>query len=77
MSVNKKFSFRVVEKRNGWAAEIVRQVSAKRTAISKREMGFATEAEAIAWAEKELPAFIALQAERNKRKSAQRKTEDE
>jgi len=77
MSASKKFSYRVIEKRNGWAAEIVRQVSAKRTAVSKRELGFETEADAIAWAEKELPAFIALQAERNKRKAAQRKTEDE
>jgi hypothetical protein len=77
MSTSKKFSYKVTEKRNGWAAEIVRQVSAQRTVVSKREMGFATEAEAIAWGEKELPAFIALQADRNKRKSAQRKTEDE
>jgi hypothetical protein len=72
MSTNKKFSYRVVEKRNGWCAEIVRQVSAMRTAVSKRETGFSSEADATAWAEKELPAFIALQAERNKRKSAQR-----
>ncbi|WP_413285015.1 DUF3622 domain-containing protein [Vibrio sp. MA40-2] len=77
MSTNKKFSYKVVEKRNGWAAEIVRQVSAQRTAVSKRKMGFETEAEAVAWAEQELPAFIALQTERNKRKSAQRKSDDQ
>ncbi|MFC1236016.1 DUF3622 domain-containing protein [Vibrio sp. F74] len=74
MSVSKKFSYKVIEKRNGWAAEIVRQVTAQRTAVSKREMGFETEAEAIAWGERELPAFIAMQAERNKRKSADRKS---
>ncbi len=77
MSSSKKFSYKVVEKRSGWTAEIVRQVSAKRSVVSKREMGFETEAEAVAWAEKELPAFIALQAERNKRKAEQRKTDAE
>ncbi|MDG3087307.1 DUF3622 domain-containing protein [Vibrio hannami] len=77
MSNSKKFSYKVVEKRSGWAAEIIRQVSARRTVVSKRQMGFETEAEAIAWAEKELPAFIALQSERNKRKSEGRKAKEE
>lgn len=77
MSTSKKFSYSVSEKRSGWVAEIVRQVSAARKVVSKRQMGFATEAEAIEWAEKELPNFIALQAERNKRKSQHRKAEED
>ncbi|NOI66557.1 DUF3622 domain-containing protein [Vibrio sp. 99-8-1] len=77
MSSSKKFSYNVVEKRSGWTAEIVRQVSSKRSVVSKREMGFESEADAIAWAEKELPSFIALQADRNKRKSAMRKADQE
>ncbi|GLO60127.1 hypothetical protein MACH09_06350 [Vibrio sp. MACH09] len=77
MSSSKKFSYNVVEKRSGWTAEIVRQVSSKRSVVSKREMGFESEADAIAWAEKELPNFIALQADRNKRKSAMRKADQE
>ncbi|MGF1713351.1 DUF3622 domain-containing protein [Photobacterium chitinilyticum] len=72
MANGKKFDYRVVEKRNGWAAEIIRQISARRTTISKREMGFATEAEATEWAEKTLAEFVQNQIERNKRKALQR-----
>lgn len=76
MSDSKKFTVRTIEKRNGWCAEIVRQISSRRTTVSKREMGFETQAEAQAWGEKELEAFIKNQVERNKRKSAQRRAED-
>ena len=77
MANGKKFDYRVVEKRNGWAAEIIRQVSARRTTISKRQAGFATEAEATEWAEKALAEFVQSQVERNKRKALQRKAVDE
>ena len=77
MANGKKFDYRVVEKRNGWAAEIIRQVSARRTTISKRQADFATEAEATEWAEKALAEFVQSQVERNKRKSLQRKVVDE
>ncbi len=73
MANSKKFNFQVVEKRNGWSAEIIRQVSARRTTVSKRETGFDTEALAIEWAEKELAQFVQHQAERNVRKGEQRK----
>ncbi|SBS60881.1 DUF3622 domain-containing protein [Vibrio atlanticus] len=77
MSKNKKFDIRFTEKRNGWCAEITRQVTSRSTTVSKRESGFETEALAQEWAEKELASFIANQAERNERKSEQRKERDE
>lgn len=77
MSKNKKFDIRLTEKRNGWCAEITRQVTSCSTTVSKRESGFETEALAQEWAEKELASFIANQAERNERKSEQRKERDE
>ncbi|PME66649.1 hypothetical protein BCT40_19145 [Vibrio lentus] len=77
MSKNKKFDIRITEKRNGWCAEITRQVTSRSTTVSKRESGFETEALALEWAEKELASFIANQAERNDRKSEQRKERDE
>ncbi|CAM4222340.1 MULTISPECIES: DUF3622 domain-containing protein [Vibrio] len=77
MSDHKKFTVRTVEKRNGWCGEIVRQISSRRTTVSKREMGFATEAEAQAWGEKELEVFVQHQAERNKRKAAERKAKEQ
>lgn len=76
MSDSKKYTVRTIEKRNGWCAEIVRQVTSRRTTVSKREMGFNSEAEAQAWGEKELDTFIRNQAERNKRKSAERQAQD-
>ncbi|GEA51811.1 hypothetical protein VIN01S_26150 [Vibrio inusitatus NBRC 102082] len=76
MSDSKKFTVRTIEKRNGWCAEIVRQVTSRRTTVSKREMGFETEEQAQAWGEKELEGFIENQVERNKRKAADRRSED-
>lgn len=73
MSNNKKFAIRVSEKRNGWCAEITRQVTSRKTSVSKRETGFETEAQAQEWAEKELAGFIKNQAERNERKGEARK----
>ncbi|GAA5646378.1 DUF3622 domain-containing protein [Vibrio sp. V39_P1S14PM300] len=73
MSKSKKFAVRVSEKRGGWCAEITRQVTSRKTVVSKRETGFETEAQAQAWGEQELAGFIKNQTERNARKSAQRK----
>ncbi len=70
---NKKFATRVTEKRNGWCAEITRQVSRSKTVVSKRETGFETEAQAQEWADKELAGFITNQAARNERKADARK----
>ncbi|EKO3558227.1 MULTISPECIES: DUF3622 domain-containing protein [Vibrio] len=77
MSDSKKFTIKVTEKNNGWAAEIVRQVTSRRTVVSKREMGFESEAQAQAWAEKELIGFIESQAKRNERKAVARKEKQE
>ncbi|ANS86159.1 DUF3622 domain-containing protein [Vibrio scophthalmi] len=72
MSKNKKFAIRVSEKRTGWTAEITRQVTSRKTVVSKREAGFESEELAQAWAEKELLGFVKNQAERNERKGQQR-----
>ncbi|KJY85345.1 hypothetical protein TW81_00475 [Vibrio galatheae] len=77
MSNNKKFAIRVTEKRNGWCAEITRQVTSRKTSVSKRETGFETEAEAQQWAEKELAGFVQNQAVRNERKGEARKVRAE
>ena len=72
MSKNPKFAIRTTEKRNGWSAEISRQVTSRKTIVSKREMGFESQELAQEWAEKELAGFVKNQAERNDRKAAQR-----
>ncbi|EEX91611.1 hypothetical protein VIOR3934_10740 [Vibrio orientalis CIP 102891 = ATCC 33934] len=73
MSKNQKFAIRVTEKRNGWCAEITRQVTSRKTSVSKRETGFETEVQAQEWAEKELASFVQNQAVRNERKGEARK----
>nr|WP_321382370.1 DUF3622 domain-containing protein [uncultured Vibrio sp.] len=72
MSKNQKFAIRVSEKRNGWSAEITRQVTSRKTVVSKRETGFESEEKAQAWAEQELAGFVQNQVVRNERKAAQR-----
>lgn len=75
--MSKKYDFQLIEKRNGWAAEIVRQITSRRTIVSKRQLGFATEAEAKEWAEKELVEFQKIQSERNKRRSASKRKDQD
>ncbi|BDU38163.1 DUF3622 domain-containing protein [Vibrio nigripulchritudo] len=72
MSKNRKFAIRVSEKRKGWTAEITRQVTSRRTMVSKRESGFESEAQAQDWAEKTLAEFVENQAKRNDRKAEKR-----
>ena len=68
MANGKKYDFKLTQETNGWKAEIVRQVTSKRTQVSKSQDGFATQEEAQTWAEAELKGFLVAQAERNKRK---------
>ncbi|MCP4596877.1 DUF3622 domain-containing protein [Neptuniibacter sp.] len=72
MSKGKKYSYQVAENDGSWSAEIVRQVSNRKTVISKRQDDFKTEADAQSWAEQELQQFLDQQVERNKRKAEKR-----
>lgn len=68
MSKAPKYSFRVVEKRNKtWTAEIQRQATSKKKVVSKRQTGFATEAEGRVWAEQQLAQVLENHIARNKR----------
>jgi len=69
MTTNKKYDYRIAQDGTSWTAEIIRRVTTKKTAVSKTQDGFATEAEAKAWGEKELKSFLENLAERNKRDS--------
>ncbi len=73
MSKGKKYSCRVVQNGSSWTAEITRRMTAKKTVVSKKQSGFATESEAHAWGDKELESFINNLNERNMRHSEQRK----
>lgn len=72
MSTNKKYDYRVIKQKSDWTAEIIRRVSSKKTAVSKSQIGFATETDARAWGEKELASFLENLTQRNKRDAEQR-----
>jgi len=72
MAQHKKYDYRIVEQEKGWAAEITRRASAKKTVISKRQDGFDSEAAAKAWAEAELKVFLANLQVRNQREAKKR-----
>ena len=69
MAQNKKYEYRLIQQGDSWRAEISRRVTSKRSLISKQQDGFASEAEASAWAEAELKEFLLRLKERNKRDS--------
>lgn len=73
MTTHKKYDYRITQDGSAWNAEIIRRVTSKRTAVSKSQEGFASEAEARAWGEKELKSFLENLVARNKRDSAQRR----
>ncbi|ACA85000.1 DUF3622 domain-containing protein [Shewanella woodyi] len=77
MTQTKKFDFRIVQDKDVWAAEITRRMTARKTIVSKRKTGFATEAEATAWGEKELKSFLDNLMERNERKAKQREVRND
>lgn len=72
MTQSKKYDYRITQNKKTWTTEIIRRVTSKRTAVSKSQDGFATEAEAKAWGEKELASFLDNLGKRNKRDSEQR-----
>lgn len=69
MTSGKKYQFKAIQNDSTWTGQIIRRVSSKRSMVSKRQDGFASEAEANAWGEVELKAFLVKQGERNTRKS--------
>lgn len=77
MSQKNKFDFRINQVGEQWDAEITRRVSARRTSVSKRKKGFASEALATEWAKEALEEFLKNQQESNKRKSERRATRNE
>jgi len=72
MSAAKKYTSHIEQDSSSglWSAQIMRRATSKRAVVSKGQDGFASEAEAKAWAETHLQEFLEL-AQRNKRKARQ------
>lgn len=70
MAKGKKYDFRVEQAGDVWTVDIIRQVTSKKTTVSKSQSGFTTESEAKEWGERELEIFLQKLSERNKRRSS-------
>ena len=77
MTKNKKYSYKIEQDGSGWKALITRQVTSKKTIISKQQNAFANEAEAKQWAERQLVDFATTLGESNQRHGQQRKLDAE
>ena len=75
MAKGKKYDFRVKQVDACWTTEIIRKVTSKKTIVSKRQDGFATESEAQEWGQNELKTFLQSLHEKNKHCSKQHEQE--
>jgi len=65
----KKYDYRVVPNNGSWTVEIVRRATSTKTVVSKSQAGFATEAEAQEWGEREVKSFVQKLDEQNRHRS--------
>jgi hypothetical protein len=72
MGKSRKYSTRVLQSESGWVAEILRRMTSKKQVVTKQKDGFTTEAEAQAWADTELQAFLERLSEQSKQRAVRR-----
>lgn len=72
MAQSKKYDSKIQQNGATWTAKIIRRVTSQKTMVSKQQHGFASEAEAKAWAETQIAMFLENLKARNKRRSQPR-----
>ncbi|MBT5231370.1 MAG: DUF3622 domain-containing protein [Methylococcales bacterium] len=77
MSKGKKYDFKVEQIDSEWVASIIRKVTSKKTTVSKKQTGFASEADATTWAETEVQTFLKNLQKHNQQHSEHRKQKAE
>ena len=77
MSKSKKYAVSVEQHEDAWKAQILRQVTSRKTAVSKQQDGFASREEAEQWGAEQLAEFTKVQSGSNVRHGEQRKTSSE
>ncbi|MDB4512014.1 DUF3622 domain-containing protein [Arenicella sp.] len=73
MAKNNKYQINTQKNDSSWSAQITRQVSSKKTKVTKQQSDFASETEAKEWAETELKQLLATQVSSNQRHDKNRK----
>ena len=77
MTKGNKYDLKLVQDKTTWTAQITRQITSKKTKITKEKDGFKTEATAKKWGEKNLLELTATLSTSNDRHAAQRKNNEE
>jgi hypothetical protein len=77
MSKGKKYDFKIEQVDSLWRAQITRQVTSRKVAVTKQKADFESESDAKLWAEKELIEFTKGQADSNARHDEQRKESEQ
>jgi hypothetical protein len=72
MAQSKKYDSKIQQNGATWTVKIIRRVTSQKTMVSKQQHGFASEAEAQAWAETQIALFLENLKARNKRRSQPR-----
>lgn len=74
---SKKYQSEVLQDGDSWTARITRQVTSRKSLVSKQQEGLASEAEAKAWVETNMAEFISTQKNANARQGDNRKEHEE
>lgn len=78
MAQSKKYGFLIERDGDGWTAVITRRVTSRTTVVSKTKSDFTSEAEAQAWAESEVKAFLKkLNLSEQEKRRAKKKLEEQ
>jgi len=73
MAKNNKYQIHLLQVDSKWQAQITRQVTSKKTTVTKQHDDFACEADAKKWADTELEQLLEMQVSSNQRQNKQRK----
>ena len=74
---SKKYQSEVVQDGDNWTARITRQITSRKSLVSKQQEGLASEAEANAWVDTNIAEFINTQKSANSRQGSNRKEHEE
>jgi hypothetical protein len=74
---SKKYQSEILQEGDHWTARITRQITSRKSLVSKQQEGFTSEAEAQAWVDTNMAEFISTQKSANKRQGGSRKDQEE
>lgn len=77
MTQSKKYDYHLEQDGASWTVDIVRRVTSRTSVVTKSQGGFTTEAEAQAWGQSEVKAFLNRHNLNEQQKRRARKIEDE